>query len=135
MKSIGYDCSDEGEIRAIIAKNELAIIFDLDRSLADQIKYAHKLLIERKQYRPKQRPAARLRTDKYITYLRILDAIDADPSPKQTDVAAALFPKIDDFGTGSPRMKLYYKQRKAAIDLRDKDYGALIEFFRGRAPE
>ena len=106
---------------------ELGYAFDLTLPLEGQFaralsdaKTLQKIRVDRGDFKFKY---AKERSDKYVTYLRILDAEDC--SADKTDVADVLFPSIENTYPDNPRLKTYRNHLNAAIRLRDEGYRSL----------
>lgn len=64
--------------------------------------------------------------EKYVLYLRILDAEEA--GARQKDIRDLLLhDKLDDYDAGSMRQKALVDNRKAAQKLRDGGYRSLLD--------
>ena len=106
---------------------EMGFSIDLRLPLDNQIN-TFRRLAEKDQIRLKSAglvdPRGAKSSDKYVVYLRILDAEDA--GARRSDIENTLFPKLsNDHEWGRPRSKAYDNARAGARRLRDFGYRAL----------
>jgi Uncharacterized conserved protein (DUF2285) len=127
--SISCVPNDGAEVQRIsLGKNQIAVILDLDRPGNSQLKKASKAF-KSEQHRREQTgelklKGARARVEKYITYLRILDAYEAGAEAK--NIAGVLFPTLRDEHPSYARRKRLDDDRRAALELRDGGYLSLL---------
>jgi len=127
--SISCVPNDGAEVQRIsLGKNQIAVILELDRPGNSQLKKASKAF-KSEQHRREQTgelklKGARARVEKYITYLRILDAYEAGAEAK--NIAGVLFPTLRDEHPSYARRKRLDDDRRAALELRDGGYLSLL---------
>ena len=115
--------------RIPLERHQVAYIFDLTRPLDHQFKMARESATRQQKVRQESGAinvkVSRKRLEKFVLYLRILDAEEAGARPK--DIGDLLLPDIlDDYNAGSMRLKALADNRKAAQKLRDGGYRALL---------
>jgi hypothetical protein len=133
IRSVSYDERRQKEYGAQgihLAENEIAYIFDLSRPLKPQFERALKVA-EELQADLGVPPDFRKRVEKYVTYLRILDALDAGEKPQ--DIADHLYPLVSsDLGRGDRRIETFRDHRDAAEKMRDGGYRQILTTTKNR---
>jgi hypothetical protein len=111
----GLRYTAEREARMLLYPGQIAVVFDLTRSIRRQLAAAKMVFDEERKQGGIPEPH-RNRIEWFASYLRVLDGVDAGAKP--TKIGAMLFPKQ------SKKQRLSYVRdyRDAAIKLRDKDY-------------
>ncbi|MDQ6704192.1 MAG: DUF2285 domain-containing protein [Pseudomonadota bacterium] len=129
---ISWVQNERGEDQRIsLERHQVAYIFDLTRPLKHQFEMAEKSASREQEFRQKSGAinlkVSRNRDDeKFVLYLRILDAVEAGARPK--DIGALLLPDIlDDYDAGNRRSKALVDKHKAAQKLRDGGYRSLLD--------
>ncbi len=126
-----YIKNNNGLCNVSMQEYEVGFIFDMSLTLESQFERAleaAKLLQERRKQQGVLRfKNTKVRTDKYIMYLRILDADDAGASSDK--IGEALFPLIRNEYPEYRRTAALRDYRKAAKRLRDHDYRLLANGF------
>jgi hypothetical protein len=123
--------NERGEDQRIsLGRHQVAYIFDLTRPLKYQFEMAEKSASREQEYRQKSGAInlklSRNRDDeKFVLYLRILDAEEAGAMPK--DIGDLLLPDIPGDYPENRRSKALVDKRKAAQKLRDGGYRSLLE--------
>lgn len=111
-----------------LADHEVAYVFDLSKPLEPQIINIRKQVDSTQKRWLKKTGSTlepvRARTDKYVIYLRILDADDAGALDKE--IGSVLYQNL----SGDQLRDTLRKHRDAARSLRDGGYRDLIESFR-----
>jgi hypothetical protein len=116
--------------RISLERHQVAYIFDLTRPLKHQFEKARKSATREQERRQKSGAidlkASRNRDDeKFVLYLRILDAKEAGARPK--DIGDLLLPDIPRDYPENSRSKALVNNRKAAQNLRDGGYRSLLD--------
>jgi hypothetical protein len=100
------------------SEHDIAVSINLSRPIDDQIAEIRRLVVAL------GKPGRAAKTSSaYPTYLRILDAEDAEVRPAA--IAEALFPGVDNVYPGRRRAKVFGNARTEARRLRDSGYRAL----------
>lgn len=134
LSRIVYDSDDSGSTMVWFEENELAIIFDLSKSISSQISEAKRQLqllqktsgLKGKQTRPPY--------DRIIRHLRILDAVSSGATHKE--IATVLFPETDNEYPDYLGNDMVKKNIKQAQMWRDEGYKYIVKSLdqRGHAP-
>jgi hypothetical protein len=112
FKGTGLRWTEEREAHMVIDPGQIAVIFDLTRPLKWQVRALWRLFAEQRE---QAGLAHKNRTDRFPSYLRILDADDADAT--NAEIGDTLF------GDRLTDAKFTVRDyRKAATRLRDTDY-------------
>jgi hypothetical protein len=100
--------------------NQVAVVFDCDRPINAQLARAKIILDQRRRARSKDAKEPRPRTDKFTSYLQILDAVDAGATI--AEIAERLFPKLKDRYPEHRGAQRVRNHLAAARDLRGRGY-------------
>jgi hypothetical protein len=115
------------ERRVELYRHEVAYVSDLRRPLEPQfertLRAAKGTQAFREQTGEVKVEAARLRVDKYVLYLRLIDAEDGGVASKQ--IEDELFGDIPDVYLDNRKSSTFKNTRRAAHRLRDRGYRAL----------
>lgn len=112
--------SDQESINIELRKNEIAVTFDLSLPVKPQIKLIEKNLRKIQQKETKKVKHPKQHKGNRTLYLRILDA--PYESMKQKEIAAILFPKIDNKYPNYEGNRNFRDCKKAALSLMNKGY-------------
>ncbi len=115
------------EQRVELSRREVAYVFDLGRPLEPQFDRALEAARTLQAHRLKTGEIAvepaRRRADKYVLYLRLIDAEDAGVAPRE--IKDKLFGDVAREYPDDPRSNAFKAARRAAHRLRDGGYRAL----------
>lgn len=125
ISRIVYDYDDSGSTRVWFEENEVAILFDLSKSISSQTSEAKRQLqllqgtsgLKGKQTRPPY--------DRFTRHLRILDAVFSDATTKE--IATVLFPDIGNEYPDFLGNDMVKKNIKQAQMWRDEGYKYIVK--------
>jgi hypothetical protein len=128
VHQLRYIKSNNGICDISLKESDVGFIFDMTLPLEGQFVRALESA-KRHQERRKQQGVlsfknTKVRIEKYISYLRILDADDAAADPNE--IGEALFPSLGNEYPDWRRRTALRDSRNAARRLRDQDYRLLV---------
>jgi hypothetical protein len=127
-RELRHSVSNNGVCNTSISASEIGFIFDMTLPLEGQFKRALESAKSLQSYRKEQGVLqfknTKVRLNKYMSYLRVLDADDA--GALENKIEETLFPSLTNEHPDYRRRAALRDSRKAARRLRDQDYRLLV---------